>query len=188
MDSNDDSSDVRRSFNPILNVTINGDINIHMNTERPNSRFSIPSTIPLFSTQVPTQTHTYTQTHTNTQQSPATTSNTHPQFLNSVLQSLFPGMDVNIDVQTESLYDPPVNEPGLTQEEIERNTTSHIVDESIMTDTMAICSICRGNYDYGDNVIRLNNCEHMFHRGCIHRWFENHRNCPLCRTNVCPNP
>lgn len=27
-------------------------------------------------------------------------------------------------------------------------------------------------------------CGHVFHRKCVHTWFEEHQTCPVCRTNV----
>lgn len=33
------------------------------------------------------------------------------------------------------------------------------------------------------DAVKLNQCEHVFHRSCIERWFNNHTTCPVCRTN-----
>jgi len=44
------------------------------------------------------------------------------------------------------------------------------------------CSICLEEYNTNDNIIILD-CNHIFHRECISKWFHNKdiKNCPLCR-------
>lgn len=40
----------------------------------------------------------------------------------------------------------------------------------------------------GDEVRRLTNCRHVFHRGCLDRWMDHdQRTCPLCRTPLIPD-
>ncbi|URE07662.1 Zinc finger, C3HC4 type (RING finger) [Musa troglodytarum] len=45
------------------------------------------------------------------------------------------------------------------------------------------CAVCLCEFEDAEEVRRLNNCRHVFHRGCIDRWLEfDQRTCPLCRT------
>ncbi|CAE6497421.1 unnamed protein product [Rhizoctonia solani] len=44
------------------------------------------------------------------------------------------------------------------------------------------CLICLDDYA-DDEDLRIMNCKHMFHQGCVDRWMETGRNnCPACRT------
>ena len=62
------------------------------------------------------------------------------------------------------------------------NTPSDIAVDS------SYCCICNedlkcGAYDPNVSVMRLG-CSHAFHESCILPWFEAHRSCPYCRSNV----
>lgn len=46
-----------------------------------------------------------------------------------------------------------------------RMPTSQIITEDKLT-----CSICQSDYSIGDNVYKLDCCDHMFHRECIQNW------------------
>jgi len=48
------------------------------------------------------------------------------------------------------------------------------------------CSICLEVYKTGDTVCwaKIDDCDHIFHKECIHDWLKNHDECPLCRVNV----
>ena len=46
-----------------------------------------------------------------------------------------------------------------------------------------VCSICLENYKKND-YYRTLNCNHIFHKKCIDRWFKNQETCPMCRTNI----
>jgi RING-H2 zinc finger protein RHA1 len=44
------------------------------------------------------------------------------------------------------------------------------------------CAVCLCGIGAGDEVRRLSNCRHAFHRGCLDRWMaHDQRICPLCR-------
>uniref|UniRef100_A0A914GVU2 RING-type domain-containing protein n=1 Tax=Globodera rostochiensis TaxID=31243 RepID=A0A914GVU2_GLORO len=45
------------------------------------------------------------------------------------------------------------------------------------------CTICLGHLPIGASKkkLKLPNCTHEFHRGCINTWLENHNTCPVCR-------
>lgn len=48
------------------------------------------------------------------------------------------------------------------------------------------CTICLDNYEKGDVVCwsKTDQCDHIFHEGCISAWLKDHDECPLCRTNL----
>ncbi|WOK98741.1 E3 ubiquitin-protein ligase [Canna indica] len=48
------------------------------------------------------------------------------------------------------------------------------------------CAVCLCEFERGDEVRRLSNCRHVFHRGCLDRWVIEHEQstCPLCRTQL----
>uniref|UniRef100_A0A453CKQ7 RING-type domain-containing protein n=1 Tax=Aegilops tauschii subsp. strangulata TaxID=200361 RepID=A0A453CKQ7_AEGTS len=50
------------------------------------------------------------------------------------------------------------------------------------------CAVCLSGIGGGDEVRRLSNCRHAFHRGCLDRWMEHdQRTCPLCRALLIPD-
>lgn len=42
------------------------------------------------------------------------------------------------------------------------------------------CSICLTSDK--ENIVKLDKCKHLFHRGCITKWFDTKLDCPNCRT------
>ncbi|KAJ7977594.1 RING-H2 finger protein [Quillaja saponaria] len=48
------------------------------------------------------------------------------------------------------------------------------------------CAVCLSDFEDGDGVRFLPNCNHTFHTHCIDMWFGSHSNCPLCRAEVYP--
>ncbi|CAN6246562.1 unnamed protein product [Urochloa humidicola] len=53
----------------------------------------------------------------------------------------------------------------------------------------ACCIVCLETLDAADEVRRLGNCAHAFHRCCIDRWIDLGRGtCPLCRADLLPRP
>ncbi|KAM0865717.1 hypothetical protein ACQ4PT_043091 [Festuca glaucescens] len=53
----------------------------------------------------------------------------------------------------------------------------------------ATCIVCLERLEATDEVRRLGNCAHAFHRGCIDGWIDLGRTtCPLCRSRLLPRP
>ncbi|XP_004953456.1 E3 ubiquitin-protein ligase RHA2B [Setaria italica] len=49
------------------------------------------------------------------------------------------------------------------------------------------CAVCLSGIGAGDEVRRLSNCRHAFHRGCLDHWMaHDQRTCPLCRAPLIP--
>jgi RING-H2 zinc finger protein RHA1 len=50
------------------------------------------------------------------------------------------------------------------------------------------CAVCLCGIGGSDEVHRLTNCRHVFHRGCLDRWMDHdQRTCPLCRAPLIPD-
>lgn len=75
----------------------------------------------------------------------------------------------------------------------EINAGSRLLESSVVA-ADAICTICQErespqNSPYTRDVSgaswrQLVNCQHMFHKNCIDRWFREHVVCPVCRADV----
>lgn len=46
------------------------------------------------------------------------------------------------------------------------------------------CSICLEPIDENEEVKKLINCNHIFHKSCIDTWSNNNNTCPLCRKHI----
>ncbi|RLN29618.1 E3 ubiquitin-protein ligase EL5-like [Panicum miliaceum] len=50
----------------------------------------------------------------------------------------------------------------------------------------ARCAVCLADYADGDELRRLPDCRHAFHRGCIDQWLRRRPTCPVCRASPPP--
>ncbi|KZV31551.1 hypothetical protein F511_07402 [Dorcoceras hygrometricum] len=49
------------------------------------------------------------------------------------------------------------------------------------------CAVCLYEFAGDDEIRRLRNCRHVFHRSCVDRWMDHdQKTCPLCRTHFIP--
>ena len=46
-----------------------------------------------------------------------------------------------------------------------------------------VCVVCLGEFEGGEEV-RMLPCMHKFHAGCVDRWLEQNRACPVCKHDV----
>lgn len=51
------------------------------------------------------------------------------------------------------------------------------------TDEAPHCSICLGDYENEEQLVRLP-CNHIYHKDCISSWTDNHTRCPLCNMDL----
>ncbi|KAJ6804598.1 putative RING-H2 zinc finger protein RHA1a [Iris pallida] len=58
-----------------------------------------------------------------------------------------------------------------------------------LSDEEERCAVCLYEVEAADEVRRLSNCRHVFHKGCLDRWIghDHQRTCPLCRTPLFPD-
>ena len=60
---------------------------------------------------------------------------------------------------------------------------SPVVKYSDLVDPPESCVVCLYDFSGGEEIRRLINCRHVFHRECVDRWMDNKQvTCPLCRT------
>ena len=47
-----------------------------------------------------------------------------------------------------------------------------------------ICTICQDAIEEGQNMRKINHCNHYFHQDCIDTWFQGNVHCPTCRYDI----
>ncbi|KAL9245365.1 hypothetical protein vseg_019027 [Gypsophila vaccaria] len=115
-------------------------------------------------------------------------------LLFSLLSSL--GLDLGLDpVPTPDSYSysnpnptrlPPPS-ASLTRDLLPLVKLSDIEDDTPHECQQQCCSVCLYDVCFDDQIRRLDNCQHVFHRHCLDRWIElDHYTCPLCRRPLLP--
>ncbi|GFZ16454.1 E3 ubiquitin-protein like [Actinidia chinensis var. chinensis] len=91
--------------------------------------------------------------------------------------------DVPWPTQPDSTPEPHSISAVLIRELLPVVKFSDLVDP-----TAESCAVCLYEFDGGDEIRRLTNCRHVFHRSCLDRWMDHdRRTCPLCRTRFVPD-
>ncbi|KAK3016210.1 hypothetical protein RJ639_046852 [Escallonia herrerae] len=63
-----------------------------------------------------------------------------------------------------------------------------VVNFSDLVDPPECCAVCLYEFEGRDEIRRLTNCRHIFHRSCLDRWMDHdQKTCPLCRTPFIPD-
>ncbi|KAL4340784.1 hypothetical protein GQ457_08G034370 [Hibiscus cannabinus] len=63
-----------------------------------------------------------------------------------------------------------------------------VVKFSDLVDPPESCAVCLYDFQGEDEIRRLTNCRHVFHRSCLDRWMGyDQKTCPLCRTCFVPD-
>ncbi|XP_009625200.1 brassinosteroid-responsive RING protein 1 [Nicotiana tomentosiformis] len=63
-----------------------------------------------------------------------------------------------------------------------------VVKFSELVEPPESCAVCLYEFDGDDEIRRLTNCRHIFHRSCLDRWMDHdQKTCPLCRTPFIPD-
>lgn len=66
-----------------------------------------------------------------------------------------------------------------------KNPTSHY--NSDMKDQSEECSVCLSTFENGEELRKVKQCNHSFHKHCLDTWFRHdHTSCPLCRASALP--
>ncbi|KAK1302151.1 E3 ubiquitin-protein ligase ATL6 [Acorus calamus] len=50
------------------------------------------------------------------------------------------------------------------------------------------CAICINEFEDDETLRLLPKCDHVFHPECIDTWLSTHTTCPVCRSNLVPDP
>lgn len=95
--------------------------------------------------------------------------NTFMEIINTAIEDTF---NINEAINNRHI---------LSSQELEQRTTLLI---KTTDDGLESCSICRENYQEGDEIRKINSCGHCFHKSCIDTWVNTTSTCPLCRTNI----
>ncbi|KAE8694324.1 Detected protein of unknown function [Hibiscus syriacus] len=57
-----------------------------------------------------------------------------------------------------------------------------------LVDPPGSCVVCFYDFEGEDEIRRLANCRHVFHRSCLDRWMgDDNKTCPLCRRSFIPH-
>lgn len=63
-----------------------------------------------------------------------------------------------------------------------------VVKFSELVEPPESCAVCLYDFEGEDEIRRLPNCRHIFHRNCLDRWMGyDQKTCPLCRTPFVPD-
>ncbi|PON62919.1 43kDa postsynaptic protein [Parasponia andersonii] len=98
------------------------------------------------------------------------------------LQDFIESPDIN---GVSSWYpDPPTRIPEF------HSVSAFLIRESLpvvkfleLVDPPESCAVCLYEFEGDDEIRRLTNCCHIFHKGCLDRWMGyDQKTCPLCRT------
>jgi len=73
-----------------------------------------------------------------------------------------------------------------------RNTPSHIIaslpsgkyGEWATPGSDERCPVCLDDYQADDELLKITDCSHWFHRGCLEQWLGGANTCPVCRKRV----
>ncbi|WOG81262.1 hypothetical protein DCAR_0100407 [Daucus carota subsp. sativus] len=58
-----------------------------------------------------------------------------------------------------------------------------VVKYSELVDPPQTCAVCLNEFSGCEEIRRLPNCQHVYHRNCVDRWMDHEqKTCPLCRT------
>ncbi|KAK9698555.1 hypothetical protein RND81_08G112900 [Saponaria officinalis] len=85
-------------------------------------------------------------------------------------------------------------DPVMTRPE---SASAALIREMLPAETVSVragggpglggCAVCLYEYEDGEEIRRMRNCQHVFHRSCVDRWIEHDRKtCPLCRKPFVP--
>jgi hypothetical protein len=69
--------------------------------------------------------------------------------------------------------------PNIDTDENETNHTASCIPCTVYENKE--CYICLQEHDVSDYVFVNCNAKHVYGKGCIMKWFKNHKTCPICR-------
>ncbi|KAK1261706.1 E3 ubiquitin-protein ligase RHA2A [Acorus gramineus] len=121
-------------------------------------------------------------------------------FLRRFLSWFFQSVGLG-DLLTDSDYSTPDYQPNLHHHHHHlpefQSVSSILIQEILpvvrfeelgMNGGDESCAVCLYEFEGGEEVRRLTNCRHIFHKGCLDRWMDHdQRTCPLCRTPLIPD-
>jgi hypothetical protein len=88
-------------------------------------------------------------------------------------------LGATMDAAPTNFMDPVPVVPS--EHQIQLATSLH---RATVANELVTCSICQDNFTSGEEVRRINHCNHEFHRRCIDTWFQTNVACPMCRWDI----
>ncbi|XP_073127735.1 brassinosteroid-responsive RING protein 1-like [Henckelia pumila] len=89
--------------------------------------------------------------------------------------------------QYPSRLDPAAKPKSVSAALIRELLPVVIFSELSGTEPPESCAVCLHEFAGDDEIRRLRNCRHVFHRSCLDRWMDHdQKTCPLCRTQLIP--
>ncbi|KAG5541805.1 hypothetical protein RHGRI_021592 [Rhododendron griersonianum] len=69
------------------------------------------------------------------------------------------------------------------------DTFPTLVYSDVKTDGISLeCAVCLSEFENTDTLRLLPICCHVFHHDCVDAWLSTHVTCPVCRSNLAPEP
>ncbi len=99
-------------------------------------------------------------------------------IIRSLLVSPSLGNTTTPNPQTQPFWEPIVVAPTATQ--LAAASSTYAAPTRLDTP----CAICQDTIAEGDQVRKLNHCDHFFHRSCVDTWFQRNVRCPVCRHDI----
>ena len=113
-------------------------------------------------------------------------------------RGMFSGADMDLMDSILNIFSQPTGTISIFGTTLADNLTPVIVNPSAIqiaesttvfnatasTNTDQQCTICFENFTDGQELRRINHCEHTFHKTCIDRWFTTNVRCPNCRHDI----
>ncbi|THU44952.1 hypothetical protein C4D60_Mb02t12790 [Musa balbisiana] len=97
---------------------------------------------------------------------------------------VLPWSDNSSSISRGSRWNPPLQSASAT---LTIGAALPVVKYEELPEADDGCAVCLCELEHGDEVRRLSNCRHVFHRGCLDRWVEHDQStCPLCRAPLVP--
>lgn len=66
---------------------------------------------------------------------------------------------------------------------LEANTEGVDLNDPLVREHQS-CSVCLEDFSDKKDVVRTKDCNHVFHKQCLHGWLKVQRTCPLCRRDL----
>ncbi|KAJ8900526.1 hypothetical protein K2173_025303 [Erythroxylum novogranatense] len=117
-------------------------------------------------------------------------------FVRNLILCLFNYLGLSDFIETDHIWSenlarmptqPPVT-AALIRELLPVSKFEELVSGIVEGDPPESCAVCLYEFEGGDEIRRLKNCKHIFHRACLDPWMDHDNNtCPLCRTSFVPD-
>lgn len=102
------------------------------------------------------------------------------EFSQFIIRSLLipPSTGNTTTLNPQPFWEPIVVAPSATQ--LAAASSTYAAPTRLDTP----CAICQDTIAEGDQVRKLNHCDHFFHRSCVDTWFQRNVRCPVCRHDI----